>query len=52
MTLSPEEAMPDDISLAKLTVQCTLGVGTGLAVDRLGPHLLTLGEHGVRKRGS
>ena len=51
--------MPDDISLAKLTVQCTLTIVTGdedpacgAVGDGVAPHLLTLGEDGVRERGS
>ncbi len=64
MRLPREEAMPDDIPLAKLTVQCTLSVVTGAIGDGVAWHLLTprasqrsaasqssIGEHGVRKRG-
>ncbi len=51
MRPAPEEAMLDDIPLAKLTVQCTLSVVTGAVGDGVAWHLLTLGEHGVRKRG-
>ena len=52
MRLPPEEAMPDGIPLAKLTVQCTLSVVTGAVGDGAAWHRLTLGEHGVRERGS
>ena len=45
-------SVPDDIPLAKLTVQCTRNIVTGAVGDGVAPHLLTLGEHGVRERGS
>ncbi len=51
MRLPSEETMPDDIPLAKLTAQCTLSVVTGAVGDGVAWHRLTLGEHGVRKRG-
>jgi hypothetical protein len=41
-----------NISLAKLTVECTMDVVAGAVVDRLVSHRLTLGEVGVRKNGS
>ena len=51
-TLPPEETVPDDISLANLTVQCTLSIVTGAVGDGVAPHLLTLGKGDVRERGS
>ena len=51
MRRPPEETVPDDIPLAKLTVQCTLSIVTGAVGGGVAPHLVTLGEDGVRKRG-
>ena len=42
---------PDDILLAKLTVQCTLSIVTGAVVDGVAWHRLTLGGDGVREGG-
>ena len=51
-TLSFERAMPDDVSLARLTVECTMDVVAGAVVDGLVSHRLTLGEVGVPGNGS
>ncbi len=51
MRIPPEEAMPDDISLSTLTVQCTLSIVTEAVGDGVAPHLLTLGKGDVRERG-
>ena len=52
MRLPFEEAVPDDICLAKLTVQCTLSIVTGAVGDGVAWHLLTLGKGDVRERGA
>ncbi len=59
MRLPSEETVPDDISLAKLTVQCTLSIVTGDEDPACGavgggvaPHLLALGKGDVCERGS